>query len=315
MLFANVQGSITPPAWCPSPCPPLQTSVLKGRRCGAAGERLLFVWLPGQPRLSATFGMVPFTFLASVCKEQGNMQTAGNWICKLGGKKGERLQEAFPPPLCPLATGRNIWAPRWGCKEIFPLQWRIWVKIKGSYFFSSRLDLFPTEISRGEDKPMGFTLSVCSVGLEANWKWLLRRYHLGHQTPIRSEYTADERMISFPALPHKRIFSLLHMWREDGSLPWGMLLLATTSFLKAPFEKEEIVGGGSSWKGIFQILIFVSFFSGDTQYDGNNWCGCLKWWKNCRKLQRVWQQENRLILHLLYNIYHQPILYILLSFV
>lgn len=81
-----------------------------------------------------------------------------------------------------------------------------------------------------------------------------------HQTPIRSEYTANERMISFPALPHKRIFLLLHMWREDGSLPWGMLLLAITSFLKAPFEKEEIVGGGSSWKGIFQILIFVSFF-------------------------------------------------------
>lgn len=119
----------------------------------------------------------------------------------------------------------------------------------------------------------------------------------------------------FSCSPHKRIFSLLHMWREDGSLPWGMLLLATTSFLKAPFEKEEIVGGGSSWKGIFQILICVRFFSGDTQYDGNNWCGCLKWWKNCRKWQRVWQQENRLILHLLYNIYHQPVLYILLSFV
>jgi len=51
--------------------------------------------------------MVPSTYLVSTYKEQRNMQKAGNWVFKLG-KKGERLQETFPPTLCPLATRRNI---------------------------------------------------------------------------------------------------------------------------------------------------------------------------------------------------------------
>lgn len=46
-----MHDSITPPGWCPPPCPavslPLQTSVQRGYCCRAAAKRLLFSWIPG----------------------------------------------------------------------------------------------------------------------------------------------------------------------------------------------------------------------------------------------------------------------------
>lgn len=85
---------------------------------------------------------------------------------------------------------------------------------------------------------------------------------------IQWEYSNDEKercLISFfPAGSHWRMFLHLCAWREVVPLLPGMLLLTTASFLKTPFEKEEIVRGRSHRKGIFQMLILVGF-SRDTR--------------------------------------------------